>query len=359
MSAEFINDTAALEDLCRALSGSEWLTVDTEFMRERTYRAQLCLVQVANRELVACVDPLAIDDLAPLFSLLHDVRVRKVMHAARQDLEVIYDHDRRVAQPLFDTQIAAAYLGHDDQVGYAALVESLTGHVLGKTQTRTDWSRRPLTAAQLEYAADDVRFLRQVYEMLLEQLAARGRLAWVEADCRNLLRPELYAADPESAWRRVRGGADLPARSQQVLRALAIWRERMAQERNLPRGWILRDEVLQELARRPPETRAALSAVPGLEEKVARKDGPALLEVIQSALQADPAIVWERQLPLDREQSARLRELMTKVRNVAQQQQLAPAVLATRRDIERVVRGLDPSGLWQDWRAELLLPLFR
>lgn len=357
MSAEYINDTAGLEQVCRALAGSAWLTVDTEFMRERTYRAQLCLVQVASHDIVACIDPLATGSLAPLFAVLHNARTQKVLHAARQDLEVFYDLEPRVPQPVFDTQIAAAYLGHDDQIGYGALVQALTGRTLGKTQTRTDWSRRPLTPAQLEYAADDVDALREVYERLMQQLIARGRLEWVEADCRRLLRPELYAMDPEQAWRRLRGGSDLPPQTQPLLRSLAVWRERVAQERNRPRGWILRDETLFEIARHPPQTREQLSAVAGLDESALRRHGEELLDIVQASRRAEPMVVWERQPPLDREQSAHLRSLMARVRDLAQQHQLAPAVLATRRDMERVVRGADPAELWTDWRGELLRPV--
>jgi ribonuclease D len=357
MSAELITDATALTDLCRALSGSGWLAVDTEFLRERTYRARLCLVQVANHELVACVDPLAIDDLSPLTALLHAPGVRKVMHAARQDLEVFHDLEARVPGPLFDTQIAAAYLGHDDQIGYAALVQALTGHALAKTQTRTDWSKRPLTAAQLEYAADDVRYLRPVYETLLEQLTTRARLGWLEDDCTRLTDPALYATDPEQAWRRLRGGADLPPAGQQVLRALAVWRERTAQERDRPRSWIVRDEVLFELARRQPESAHALAGIAGLDDKTLQRHGPALLAAIEAGRRVDPAVVWERLPPFDRAQSELVRRLMQQVRELATQHALAPAVLATRRDVERLVRGADPRTLFPDWRLEMLTPL--
>ena len=358
MSAELITDDAALADLCRALEGAEWLAVDTEFLRERTYRAKLCLVQVADHDIVACVDPLAIADLTPLTRLLHAPAVRKVLHAARQDLEVFHDLEARVPAPLFDTQIAAAYLGHDDQIGYAALVQAVTGHTLAKTQTRTDWSKRPLTSAQLEYAADDVRHLRTVYEALLDQLAARGRLAWVENDCARLTDPGLYANDPEQAWRRVRGGADLPPAGQQVLRALAVWRERTAQERDRPRSWIVRDELLFELARRQPDGTLALTSIAGLDDQTLQRHGAGILAAIEIGRRAEPAVLWERVAPFDRAQSERVRRLMQQVRELAAQHALAPAVLATRRDIERLVRGADPVALFPDWRAELLAPLF-
>jgi len=357
MTAELIADSRALADLCDALAGSDWLAVDTEFLRERTYRARLCLVQIANREVVACIDPLAIDQLDPLIRLLHATPIVKVLHAARQDLEVFHDLDRRVPTPVFDTQIAAAYLGHDDQIGYAALVQAVTGTVLAKTETRTDWSKRPLSAAQLEYAANDVRYLRAVYEALSAELEARGRLAWVQDDCARLTNVALYAADPEEAWRRLRGGADLPAVAQQVLRALAVWRERTAQERDRPRAWIVRDEVLFELARRLPGTPQALAAIPGLEEKAMQRHGASILAAIDAGRRAEPLAVWERQAPLDRAQSEQVRRLLGRMRELAAGHGLAPAVLATRRDMEKLVRGADPRSVFPGWRGELLAPL--
>jgi ribonuclease D len=354
MSAELITHVDALADLCRALAASEWIALDTEFLRERTYSARLCLVQVANPDLIAIIDPLAIGDLGPLTALLNDVRIRKVLHAARQDLEVFYDIERRVPAPVFDTQIAAAYLGYDDQIGYAALVASFTGVALDKAHTRADWSARPLSGAQLAYAADDVRYLRPVYEAVAERLADRDRLAWAEEDCRRLLDPALYINDPDDAWRRLRGGADLTPAHQQMLRALAAWREREAQTRNLPRAWVVRDDVLLELARRAPETAQELVSIRGLEDSARRRNGGAMLDCIASGRRAEPAVFWPRVAPLTPDQAALAKRLMAFVREQAQAQDLAPAVLATRRDIEKLVRGANPAELFPGWRAELI-----
>ena len=266
MTSDLIATDAALADLCRALEGSEWIALDTEFLRERTYYARLCLIQIGAPGIVACIDPLALEQLEPLHALLENPDLRKVLHAARQDLEVFNDLRGVVSAPLFDTQIAAAYLGYDDQIGYAALVTAITGVTLDKTHTRTDWSARPLSAAQHRYAEDDVRYLMPVYEALHERLDAAGRLAWVTDDCARLSEPALYANDPAEAWRRLRGGAELPAANQQMLRALAAFRELTAQARNLPRGWVLRDEVLFELARLAPQKHAELASIRGLED---------------------------------------------------------------------------------------------
>ena len=354
MTSELIATDAALADLCRALEGSAWIALDTEFLRERTYYARLCLIQIGVPGLVACIDPLALEQLEPLHTLLENARLRKVLHAARQDLEVFNDLRRTVPAPLFDTQIAAAYLGYDDQIGYAALVTAITGVTLDKTHTRTDWSKRPLSAAQHQYAEDDVRYLMPVYEALCERLAAAGRLAWVEDDCARLTEPALYANDPAEAWRRLRGGAELPAANQQILRVLAAFREQTAQARNLPRAWVLRDEVLFELARHAPQTHAELVSIRGLEDGARQRWGDGLLASVQQGRRAEPLPVWERQLPPTPEQNALGKRLMEAVRNVARAHELAPAVLATRRDVEKLVRGADPASVLRGWRAELL-----
>jgi len=354
MTSELITTDAALADLCRALEGSAWIALDTEFLRERTYYARLCLIQIGVPGLVACIDPLALDQLEPLHALLENARQRKVLHAARQDLEVFNDLRGIVPAPLFDTQIAAAYLGYDDQIGYATLVTAVTGVTLDKTHTRTDWSKRPLSAAQHQYAEDDVRYLMPVYEALHERLAAAGRLAWVADDCARLTEPALYANNPAEAWRRLRGAAELPAANQQILRALAAFREQTAQARNLPRPWVLRDEVLFELARHAPQTHAELVSIRGLEDGARQRWSDGLLASVQEGQHAEPVPLWERQLPPTPEQNALGKRLMETVRNVAREHELAPGVLATRRDIEKLVRGADPASVLRGWRAELL-----
>ena len=213
---------------------------------------------------------------------------------------------------------------------------------------------RPLSAAQLQYAEDDVRYLVPVYETLRERLVAAGRLAWVEEDCARLTEPALYAADPAEAWRRLRGGADLPAANQQILCALAGFREQTAQARDLPRGWVLRDEVLFELARHAPQTGAELAAIRGLEDGARKSWGEGLLACIEQGRQAESAVLWERQLPPTPEQNALSKRLMETVRNVAHEHELAPALLATRRDVDKLVRGVAPAKVLRGWRAAML-----
>lgn len=359
MAFELITDDTALADLCRSLAAAEWLTLDTEFLRERTYRARLCLVQVAGPDVVAVIDPLAIHALEPLAGLLHAGGLRKVLHAARQDLEVFFDLHQRVPAPVFDTQIAAALCGYADQIGYATLVRELTGIELDKSQTRTNWTQRPLTANQLRYAAEDVEHLRIVYSVLRERLAARGRLAWVETECAALTNPARYRAEPDDAWRRLRGGAELTPEQQQVLRALAAWREREAQARDLPRAWVVRDDALFELARRMPQSATDLAGVGTLDERARRRHAERLLAAVAEGRRADPVPLWSRTAPLTAAETTLVKQILAGVREFAESQSIAASLLVTRRDVEQAVRGADPAGLWPGWRGELLLPLIR
>ena len=259
-----ITDTAGLADFCRQIAESPYITVDTEFMRERTYWPRLCLVQVAATEdLAAAIDPLAGLDLAPLFTLLADPRMLKVFHAARQDLEIFFHLMGRLPAPVFDTQVAGMVCGFGDQVGYETLVTKLARVRLDKASRFTDWSLRPLSERQIDYALSDVIHLRPVYERLRERLEANGRAAWLDEEMAVLTDPQTYDMEPMNAWRRikVRGGN---GRFLAVLRELAAWRERLAQSRDIPRNRVLRDEAMLEIAHHLPNSIADLNRTRGL-----------------------------------------------------------------------------------------------
>lgn len=354
MSLAPIDNQHDLAELVASLRAQAWIALDTEFMRERTYFARLCLIQVATPARVACIDPLADLDLGPLLDVLYAPHTLKVLHAARQDLEVFADLRGAPPGPIFDTQIAAAYLGHDEQIGYAPLVESLTGVVLDKTHTRTDWARRPLSPEQTRYAEDDVRHLCSVYEQLRERLAALGRLDWVEEECARLTDPNLYRNPPELAWRRFKHGHHLNPAQQQVLRELAEWRERTAQEKNLPRAWILRDPVMMDIARARPATSDALAQIRSLDEKARRRWGDHILEVLARARQHPAQRVWATPSPLSPDQARLCKRLAETLDSVAQSQQLAPIVLGSRRDLQALVLGERNSALLSGWRRQLV-----
>ena len=345
-----------LEAAVFRLQGASRLAVDTEFMRERTYRAQLCLVQVASDTDCYLVDPLAGLDLAPLFATLADRGRLKILHAARQDLEVLLQSGGCVPAPVFDTQVAAALLGLPPQVGYAELIARRLGHSIDKGQTRTDWSRRPLTDAQLAYAADDVRHLLELHTDLAAALAAQGRAAWHAEDCAALEDPALYRTEPADAWRRLRGLGRLRPREQAVARALAGWREQRAIDSDKPRGWILADEALYEIATRLPGSAQDLERLPGLPPALVRKRGEELLALVAAAAGAAVEAAAEpapsRPTP---EQTRRIGELQQRVRDRAAAIGVNPEVLATRRDVEALVLGpREASALTRGWRRETI-----
>lgn len=347
----WIDNAAALDALCARLRGSAWIALDTEFMRERTYYPQLCLVQIATPELVACVDPLALPALTPLLEILHDARILKVLHAARQDLELFFHLDGRVPAPVFDTQIAASFAGFPDQPGYAAVVQGLLGVSLEKSHTRADWSRRPLPEAAVAYAADDVRYLRDVYLRLQRELENRGRLAWVEPKCTALTDPATYRPDPEDAWQRIKGLARLKSRQLGAAKALAAWREHLAMDSNLPRQWVLKDEVLVDLARQLPADADALNHVRGLPEAVARKHGEVLLTLIgQGRGERNHRIEAPERLTPQQEALVDTLTALVRLRSAATG--ISSAQLATRTELERLVRGGRDGELLHGWRLE-------
>ena len=279
MTASLIQDDAALRALCARLAGADWIALDTEFMRVRTYSARLCLIQVATPEVIACIDPLAVN-IDPLLDLLYEPRTLKVLHATRQDLEVFFDIRQAVPAPVFDTQIAAALTGYDDQIGYSALVEKITGQRLPKVNQRADWAARPLTPELLAYAADDVRYLCEVYRHLEQKLVALGRRAWLAEECAAQTDVKLYRNDPELAWQRLKQGKTLAPTQQPLLAQLAAWRERVAQQKNLPRGWVVPDPALVDIARAQPENPGQLAAIPGLEPALVRRFGGEILAIV-------------------------------------------------------------------------------
>jgi len=278
-----ITDTGALAAFCEALSSAEYITVDTEFMRESTFWPILCLVQVAGPDDEAIIDPLAASiDLKPLYDLIANENVLKVMHAATQDIEIFHHEGGVTPQPLFDTQVAAMVAGFGDQVGYEGLIAKLAKVRLDKASRFTDWSHRPLSESQLEYAMADVTHLRVAYEKLRARIEENGRIAWVEQEMIKLADPAKYEVVPEEAWRRMKTKRAQP-RYLAVLQAVAAWRDREAMNRDQPRNRILRDDVLSQLAARPPENPKALSRVRGIPKGFADgKMGRSLMEAIEA-----------------------------------------------------------------------------
>lgn len=349
----YIDSPPALAELCERLRGSSWLALDTEFIRERTYYPQLCLVQVANEALVACIDPLVLTDLDPLLEIIYTPTVTKVLHAAQQDLEIFFHWRGAVPGPVFDTQLAATLLDQGEQVGYAALVKALLGVELDKSQTRTDWSQRPLAPEQLAYAFDDVRYLSAVYRMERAELERLGRLDWLAEDFKALCDPGNYTVNPPAAWRRIKGAHRLRGVQLAVLRALAAWREEQAVITDRPRRWLLGDDALLELARRMPRDLEQLKGMRGLES--VRRHSQAVVELIARA-RDEPPESWPRlpaRQPLTAAQEALVDVMMAVVRLRGAQKGVSPQALASRKDLERLL-GDDPDvPLLHGWRAAL------
>ncbi len=281
-----ITEQKALEDFCRSLRGKPFLTIDTEFLRDRTYYPQLCLIQMAAPGVdAAAVDPLARGlDLKPVLELMADETIMKVFHAARQDLEIFYNLSGKLPHPLFDTQVAAMVCGYGDQIGYHGLVDQICNQRLDKGAQFTDWGRRPLSQRQIDYALDDVTYLRDVYLHLADELEREGRQRWVEQEMDILTDPATYQNPHERAWERIKIKTTKP-RVLAVLRELAAWREAEAQRRDVPRNRVVRDEVLADMAIHEPRSESDLTKIRSISSDVARgKMGQAMLTAIKRGL---------------------------------------------------------------------------
>jgi ribonuclease D len=347
-----ITDLAALEGLAQRLTCALAIALDTEFLRERTYRAELCLLQLADADGPLCVDPLAVTDLAPLRAALSGASV-KVMHACRQDIEVLLPAVGFVT-PVFDTQIAAALTGMPAQIGYAELVRRVTGRELSKAHTRTDWSRRPLSAAQIDYALDDVRYLLPLREHLLEKLIHLGRMPWLEEELAALQNPTGYTIAPEEAWLRIRSFKGLDPDRSRLAQSLAAWRERRADERNRPRGWILDDAVLRDIVVRVPRTLEELAGLADMQPGFIKHNGAELLNLIEGSQM--PAVLPRtnpRGAP-DAQKTALLKKLSTVHQAVATELNLPPEILATRRELEQLADGRQDVAVLAGWRREVI-----
>jgi ribonuclease D len=350
---DVVTTSDALSGLGARLASAESVGLDTEFLRERTYRAQLCLLQVSSPSDAVCVDPLALPNLAPLTRVLAASAATKVMHASRQDLEVLFPVVGLVS-PVFDTQIAAALTGLPVQIGYAELVRRLLGKELAKSHTRTDWSRRPLSAEQIEYALDDVRYLLPLRLELEEQLERRGRRQWLSEELRELEDTRHFAPDPGEAWLRIKGLRALDPGRTRLAQELGAWRERRAIARNRPRGWILDDAALREIVLQIPRSLHALAAIPEIPPAVVSRCGAELLECVRVADIPNPAPPLNTRVRPDPTKAALVKKLAALNQAVAAELGLSPEVLATRRDLEQLADGRRDVGMLHGWRLGIV-----
>jgi ribonuclease D len=351
-----ITTTQELAAACTRLARHPFVTVDTEFLRETTFYPILCVVQIASADEAVVIDALAPGiDLAPFFALMLDEKVLKVFHAARQDIEIVWHRAGVLPHPIFDTQVAAMVLGYGDSISYDQLVQRITGDILDKSNRFTDWTRRPLTDAQLNYAVSDVTHLRDVYLALSADLLKRGRTQWVNAEMDILTSPKTYRADPEHAWERLRTRVRKP-KELAVLMEVAAWREREAQARDVPRGRVLKDDVLGDIAVQAPTTIERLAHLRSLPKGFERsKWGEAIVEAVTRGLARDP-----KTLPrLERSRSqanggATVELLKVLLRMTSERHGVAAKVIATVDDLENIAADdeADVPAL-KGWRREL------
>ncbi len=352
-----ITDHAALEAFCRGLAGSRYVTVDTEFMRDKTYWPRLCLVQLAGPEEAVAVDPLAPGmDLAPLHDLMADLAILKVFHAARQDIEIFFNATGQVPAPIFDTQVAAMVCGFGESASYETLAAKLAGAHIDKTSRFTDWSHRPLTERQLKYAIADVAHLRTVYEKLAAQLDRSGRHSWLDEEMAVLTDPATYRLDPAEAWRRLKVRSN-NRRMLAMVRELAAWRETAAQQRDLPRSRIIRDEALLEIAAHAPRTVDELARTRGLGRGFAesRLGGEVLATVARVGRMPEsayPQPLPRRELPQGIGPLVELLRVLLKLR--CEENHVASKLIADSEDLELIAADDDaPVPALRGWRAEI------
>ena len=351
-----ITTTAELAEACARMAKHPFVTVDTEFLRETTYYPMLCVAQMATTDEAVVVDALSKDiDLTPFFDLMANEAVMKVFHAARQDLEIVWNLAKKIPHPIFDTQVAAMVLGYGDSISYDQLVQRITGDTLDKSNRFTDWTRRPLTEAQLRYAVSDVTHLRDVYLKLSSDLTARGRGDWVRAEMDVLTDPDTYKMEPERAWERLKSRVRKP-KDLAILIEVAAWREREAQTRDVPRGRVLKDDVIGDIAIQAPTSIEQLGQLRSLPRGFERsKWGEAIVDAIKRGLARDP-----KQLPrIERFKgaangAATVELLKVLLRMTSERHGVAAKVIATVDELERIAADdeADVPAL-KGWRREL------
>ena len=351
---KLVEDAKDLHCLSEKLSSVDWIGIDTEFLREKTYYPLLCLVQVHSEIGEWSIDTVKIDDLSSFADIIGNPAITKIFHSCRQDFEALNQRISTPVRNLYDTQLAASFIGCRDQISYAALVSDVTGVELEKTQTRTDWSARPLSDSQISYAIEDVRYLDRIRQYMNQQLQSLGRLDWYQQECQRILDNPDYVIDPAQAWRRLKGAAKIPVGNQPIARELAIWREQRAQKRDRPREWIVPTRAIIQIATVKPDNLESLSRIDGMTHGMVRNAGQEILNILNKhPTETSTETIWSDYQPLDREQKSRCKIAMKRLRQIAEQQQISLSLLANRSDIESFILDNRIINLMQGWRYEI------
>lgn len=353
----YISKRESFRAFIERASSSSFLAIDTEFLREKTYYAKLCLLQIATESEVAIIDPFKVGSLDLLVPLLENENIVKVFHACDQDVEILYHEIGVVPHPLFDTQVAAALLGHPKQIGYGALVHSMCGVTLKKADSFTDWSARPLSDSQIEYAADDVVYLAKMYGPLVEKLKQTNRLSWLEHDFEELSNPERFMVDPRKRYRHLKRGNQLTRKQLSAARELAAWREQRAEMRNVPRKWVLTDEQIVEICKRESRTIDDMFCVRGVREKLSTRDAREVASLLCKGMNL-PEEQWPEASRSDRNErnvdiEVALMGALLHLR--AHEAGVAPQAIASTSDLATLARGhKKESQLLRGWKYELI-----
>lgn len=350
----YLSTQEELKAYCDEASTCRVVAVDTEFLREKTYFPRLSLIQVNAGGNIAAIDPILIEDLSPLAAIFEDPDVVKVFHACSQDLEVLWDGMGCVCRNVFDTQVAAAFLGLRQQIGYGPLVDAYCGVSLPKAEALTDWSQRPLDPEQLVYAEDDVRYLPQIYETMCNKLVDSDRLSWVLPEMDEVSDPSRFRKDPRDAFLRLKRASTLTRRQLAVAREVCAWREETAAARDVPRKWLMSDEVIVEACHRTPTSLPRLRRIRGL-EKLSESDARGIIASVQRGLDCQPADFPAaiKRLKPSPEKDGALDLMSAVVRVVAEKTGIAPQVIASKDDLNELLSGSRDGRLAQGWRHEV------
>ena len=353
---QFVDSVAELGLLCQKMKQESWLAIDTEFLREKTYYPKFCLLQIATLEWVACIDPIALDgEMDELFEIINDPAIIKVLHSCRQDVEIFYHLTGKLPAPVYDTQLVAPLLGFQENPGYAMLVSGFLNINLSKTHTRTDWSQRTLSAEQIQYAADDVIYLAKIYQMMLQKLQVLGRENWLKEDFEQLMNPDLYDIPPEDAWLKIRGKNKLTGKQLAIVQVLAEWREQMAKKDNRPKNWILRDELILDMAKLQPTNMQAVAKIRGINDGFVRRNGQLVCQLIQKAQELPGLKLKSKANNKKTQQQEAVLDILTGlVRLRADENSLNPVILATRKDLEGLLLDDQESPLLHGWRYSMV-----
>lgn len=352
-----VENDAQLKDFLALCEKSSYMAIDTEFLREKTYYAKLCLIQVAVEGCTAIIDPFTIEDLSVMAPVLTNQSVVKIFHASSQDIEILYHETGVVPDPVFDTQVAAALLGKSQQASYAALVQSFCQVTLPKKDSFTDWSRRPLSPSQVEYAADDVTYLPRIYHDMIEELNEKGRLSWLNDAFAEISNPKKYEVDPRNRYRKLKRVNQLSQRQMAAAREFAAWREERAQKLNIPRKWVVSDEQIVEACRREPRSLDELYMVRGLKESLKSGDARHVLQLINKGLTCPEEDLPQTKTNQRSEANVDIAvDLMNAiVRLRARENKIAPQTLAPHAELMKLARGHDEDcELLKGWRYHVV-----